>query len=129
LSKDKNPIVARSLVATWHGPVPLPSTLAEYERLVPGSADRIIAMAEAEARFRHDTIARDHESEGRIKENDVRDCHAGIRRGQWLAAMLVLAIVAASTACAVLGHDWVAASISGIGITGLAGTFIGRKTR
>lgn len=36
----------------FEGPLPHPETLAHYERICPGAADRILGMAEAQARHR-----------------------------------------------------------------------------
>jgi uncharacterized membrane protein len=34
-------------VAQWRGPMPPPEVMQQYERVVPGSANRILAMAES----------------------------------------------------------------------------------
>jgi uncharacterized membrane protein len=61
---------------TFSGPIPLPTHLREYEQVLPGSADRIVAMAEAEAHHRRT-------SEGRL-----------IRLSEWgLLAALLIALV------------------------------------
>jgi len=62
--------------ATYSGPIPLPAHLREYEQVLPGSADRILAMAEDEAHHRRT-------SEGRL-----------IRLSEWgLLAALLIALV------------------------------------
>jgi uncharacterized membrane protein len=61
---------------TFSGPIPLPAHLREYEQVLPGSADRIVAMAELEAHHRR-------RSEGRL-----------IRLSEWgLFAALLIALV------------------------------------
>ncbi|HEY0153893.1 MAG TPA: DUF2335 domain-containing protein [Longimicrobium sp.] len=61
---------------TFSGPIPLPTHLREYEQVLPGSADRIVTMAEAEAHHRRT-------SEGRL-----------IRLSEWgLLAALLIALV------------------------------------
>jgi uncharacterized membrane protein len=37
----------------WQGPLPPPAALEHFERIVPGSAARLIEMAEAEQKHRH----------------------------------------------------------------------------
>jgi uncharacterized membrane protein len=37
----------------WKGPLPPPAALEHFERIVPGSAARLIEMAEAEQKHRH----------------------------------------------------------------------------
>jgi hypothetical protein len=61
---------------TFNGPIPLPAHLREYEQVLPGSADRILLMAEDEAHHRR-------RSEGRL-----------IRLSEWgLLAALLIALV------------------------------------
>lgn len=38
----------------WAGPVPDPRTLEEFEQILPGSADRLVVMAEKEQAYRHE---------------------------------------------------------------------------
>lgn len=40
--------------STFEGPIPPPSLLKEYDLILPGAAERIIAMAENEGRHRQD---------------------------------------------------------------------------
>ena len=40
-------------IAEFSGPLPPPSYLREYDIIIPGAADRIISMAEAEQKHRH----------------------------------------------------------------------------
>lgn len=42
----------------YTGPIPEPAALAEYERINPGLADRLVTMAEKEQDFRHLTLRR-----------------------------------------------------------------------
>lgn len=46
--KKKEPTTPRTIKRTAHysGPIPLPAHLEKYEELVPGSANRLIQMAE-----------------------------------------------------------------------------------
>ena len=41
-------------VTQYSGPIPPPHTLASYEEIQPGFADRIIKMAETETAHRHE---------------------------------------------------------------------------
>lgn len=55
------------LSARFSGPLPLPSSFREYDEILPGSAERILRMAEEEQAGRHewDKAALD----GALKEN------------------------------------------------------------
>lgn len=48
-----------------HGPLPLPSDFAAYEKVLPGSAERIFAMAEREQGINHFAIKAAIAHEGR----------------------------------------------------------------
>jgi hypothetical protein len=45
--------VVHEVVASCEGPIPAPSILRSYDEIVPGAAERIIAMAEREQEHRH----------------------------------------------------------------------------
>ena len=45
-------LIAQSLTHVHEGPIPAPEVMAGYERLLPGSADRILSMAERQEAHR-----------------------------------------------------------------------------
>ncbi|MDR0368014.1 MAG: DUF2335 domain-containing protein [Bacteroidales bacterium] len=49
--ENKRQIVAAS--QHYSGPIPDPESLAKYEQIMPGAAERILRMAENEAKNRH----------------------------------------------------------------------------
>lgn len=55
VQKTPNPPVA---VAQWEAPLPPPAMLDHYDQLVPGAAERILRMAEAEQASRHKNEAK-----------------------------------------------------------------------
>lgn len=42
-----------SQMEAWHGPLPPPESLKQYDNIVPGAAERILSMAEKEMSHRH----------------------------------------------------------------------------
>ncbi|MET7661180.1 DUF2335 domain-containing protein [Streptomyces sp. NPDC005463] len=68
------------------GPLPDPQQLVEYENVLPGAADRIIAMAEREQRHRHD-----------LQQAGLKQRFAITRNGQrsGLTALAIMAALAA----------------------------------
>jgi len=55
-SQQKNKeqfLVSEEKSHIFQGPIPPPESLAQYNQIVPGSAERIIKMAENEMQFRH----------------------------------------------------------------------------
>ena len=98
----------------WSGPLPHPDTLERYEKLIPGSADRLLAAFERQVAHRHSM--------------DKREA----RRLDWglLAAFLVVTmIIAAGSTLIFLGHDWAGAGMIGVNIVGLAAVFISGAQR
>ncbi|KJU83390.1 hypothetical protein MBAV_004416, partial [Candidatus Magnetobacterium bavaricum] len=46
--------IAQSRISKHSGPLPAPQTLAGYESILPGSAERIVAMAENNLKHKHE---------------------------------------------------------------------------
>lgn len=76
---------------SYSGPLPPPEHLAIYEETAPGSAERIIAMAEREQAFQHKAQEMALENERRAIDATLhltnRDL-ARLDRGQWMAYSL-----------------------------------------
>ncbi|WP_311945309.1 DUF2335 domain-containing protein [Halomonas piscis] len=53
--------IERVEVSQFSGPLPPPGVMADYDRIVPGAAERILQMAEREQDFRHRGDERAHE--------------------------------------------------------------------
>jgi uncharacterized membrane protein len=51
--KPNQVVQAGAAAVQFHGPLPLPQLLEGYEKVVPGSAERIIRMAEEQQAHRH----------------------------------------------------------------------------
>ena len=56
--KGERQLVAQQTTLIHQGPLPHPSILKQYNEVVPDAAERIIAMAEAQAKHRQDLEAR-----------------------------------------------------------------------
>jgi uncharacterized membrane protein len=101
----------------FSGPLPPPSTLKGYEDILPGCADRIIAMAEAQQRHRF-------EIEGRVVAGNV----SAQSRGQHYALIVVLAFALIGGALAYFGKSATGLTTMLAPIGGVAGLFIyGRR--
>nr|WP_226950089.1 DUF2335 domain-containing protein [Rhodococcus rhodochrous] len=79
----------------WSGPLPRPSDLAEYEAILPGLANRIVAMAET-------TVDTQSVVERTLATGDVE----AVRRGQYLSSAIVVACVAGAIIAAVNDLPW-----------------------
>lgn len=124
-AQQRQPVIATA--AAWKGPIPPPTILDQYNSIVPDAAERILIMAEEEARIRRDQIQKDHDSENRAKESDINQYHSDVKRGQYLAALVMLGIVAAVVVCVVFDKEKAAMAVAGMGAVGIVSSFIGRK--
>jgi uncharacterized membrane protein len=111
-------IVAAAYSASFYrGPLPPASEMREYEAVLPGSADRILTMAEEQARHRQGL------------EKTAIDGNA--RRswwGLWLGAAISLAAIGGAVALGATGHTAASIGLGGIDLAALAGVFVvGRR--
>ena len=97
----------------WSGPLPPPEQLARFDDVLPGTAERIIKMAESEG-------AHAREVQMRAVRATVRLQHIG----QVMAFVLAAGAIIAAYAWALAGHDWVAVTFVASGLVGLAVAFL-----
>ena len=108
---------ARITGMTYSGPIPPPEIMRGFEELLPGSADRILVMAEKQEAHRHT-----------LEIANVRGNLASQRLGQLFALIIALAAIGCGTFLLYTGH-----SLEGFGtmfpaLAGFAGIFIyGRR--
>ena len=70
-SQQESPLIVAQATRISSGPIPHPDILRGYEEILPGSADRILSMAEGETKHRH-------EMEEEIIHTEGRDSLLGI---------------------------------------------------
>ena len=113
--QQRGAVVATGI--SFSGPLPPPSVLEGYDRLVPGAAERLIALVEADA---------EHQRE--IELSALNAEVYGLRRGQILGCIVVLAALTVAAFCAYQGHETAASTIGGATVVSLATCFVlGRK--
>lgn len=108
----------------FQGPIPPPQILAGYEQLLPGAADRILAMAEKETAHRQimEEKALDAEIEG--LKNEAGDT----KRGQFCGLTIGIVALLVGGYVSVNGAQWAGGFIGAGGVAGLVSAFIaGRK--
>lgn len=98
---------------TMSGPLPPPQQLMGYEQVLPGSAERIIRMAEEQAAHRRglETRGLDH----MITRSN---------RGLTTARNIQIAFLGASVALILLGHDAAGTAIGTVDLVGMTTMFI-----
>jgi uncharacterized membrane protein len=118
-TKEKSITTKESITISqaFEGPIPHSRELAEYEKALPGSADRIITMAESEAKHRHG-----------MEEEALKAQIWEIRLGQIFGFFIGIFAITAGAYCAINGSQTAGSIIGGGGVVGLVSAFIiGRK--
>lgn len=101
----------------FSGPLPPPDVIKNYDQILPGSAERIFAMAEKEQAFRHS--AQNKATDGAINKD---------RRGQWMGFTITLIILVIASVFAWRGNTVFAGTLIGLDLIGLATVFVvGRR--
>jgi len=108
-------LIAQVIQETTHyqGPVPPPSLLREYDAVVPGSAERLLAMAESQSAHRQDL-------ERTVIHGDSRRAWAGL----WVGALMGAGIIFAGTYVAIARSPSAGASIVIGTVVSLVGVFV-----
>jgi len=78
---DEKIVHRREISAIFSGPLPLPALLAEYDKIIPNGADRILVLAEKQQSHRHCL-------EKSVVECDTRRSDRGLILGFVLALLL-----------------------------------------
>ena len=102
--KKKEVVKAMTVVQQeiFSGPIPHPRLLAEYERLMPGSTDRFMKMAEKQQE--HRIGLEDSAIKSQLKSNE---------RGQLFGFILSTLIICAGIVLFILGMPWFGVSLIG----------------
>lgn len=123
--KDNAKLVASEASVTeirhvgFSGPLPPPEILAEYEKVIPGFAERLLSMTEENAKHRRATEST--YSAGFVEHHaDMRKICA---RGQWCALLVAFLYVGAGGAFMYFGFPGSGATIICTGAVSMASVF------
>ncbi|HUD93421.1 DUF2335 domain-containing protein [Sphingobium sp.] len=97
----------------FSGPIAHPKHLREYEEILPGSADRIIAMAERSLNHAQD-----------IQMHALRADVGDVKAGRWFGFAALIVLIASAFACGYLGNNTLALAFLATGALGAIGAFI-----
>ena len=116
-NSQKNEVVVQR--SSFSGPLPPPEVLKRFDEVVPGSAERIIKMAEGQ--FAHRT-----ELEKKVIDSDI----ARSKLGQILGFIIAIVGLICSVIISIYGNQ-IAGAILGVGtLASLVGVFMyGSKVR
>ncbi|MBI1257592.1 MAG: DUF2335 domain-containing protein [Chloroflexi bacterium] len=100
----------------FSGPLPKPSILGEYEKVLSGSADRIISMAELEQKH-------DHAFVDKLMNADISSQETALRYAFTLALLALLS----GTFLIAIGRDLAGFAVLAAAIATIVGAFIKRE--
>lgn len=105
---------SRDLVAaSFEGPLPPPSMLEHYNEIVPGAAERILAMAEQNGEHRRG-----------LESYAVRAEHRRSIAGLVAGSVVAVAMLGCGTWVTLEGHAAVGIAIIGLDVGSIVGTFV-----
>jgi uncharacterized membrane protein len=97
----------------YQGPIPSPDILRGFDVIVPGSADRIIAMAEQQSAHR---IA----MEAKALHHEIVRSYCGLAAGFVISLIAIVGGLLLSYS----GQPWAGTTIATVGLASLAGVFV-----
>lgn len=107
------------------GPLPPPRQLVEYDKALPGGAERIFQMAEREQAHRHQMQSKEAE----LRQTTVQHIKNRETRGQNYGAFLAFGVLALGTFMVTLGHVGPAVGLVGSTMVAIAGVFVLRQSQ
>jgi len=120
---EKKELEISATVSSFSGPIPPPELIAAYEKVIHGSGERILRMAEEEAKHRKNMDLLSIKNQERLIDNDNNKQ----RKAQIFAFIISLGILIIAFYAIQEGAYHTAAIIVGTTITALAGVFIGGR--
>jgi uncharacterized membrane protein len=104
----------------FSGPLPPPHLLADYERIIPGAAERIFASFESETAHRHAIEQKNAD----LEVESVREFFHEGRRGQWFALIIALTAIGAGSFVAWHGEQIAGGILGSLGVASIVSSFI-----
>lgn len=98
---------------SFNGPLPAPDDFQQYEKVLPGAADRILSMAEKQLAHRTDL-------EKEIVAKNFRQSSIG----QYIGGILAFICLGVSFWLGMNGHDWLACIIATTTVIGIITVFV-----
>lgn len=115
----------------YSSPLPISQEFANYEKILPGAAERILAQAEKEQQNRFINDSKTHESNQQIlasNQNVIKSNHREKMTGICVGGMICSVITIFGGYLVLAGHDWAGASIICSTVVGVAVAFVTGKT-
>lgn len=105
--------IVQHQISSFQGPLPPPSMLADYEKILPGAAERILSLTEREQTGRHST-----------RETALKGALSKDSRGQWMGFIITISVLIIASVFAWRGNTIFAGTLIGLDLLGLAAVFV-----
>ena len=140
-SRQQQPVVTQTIAqqTITTGPIPSAQEFEYYERILPGAADRILRMAEANQVRRHESESMTDTSNRILAMANAEAVMASARasddagkeaaRSQWMAYSIVILFLICSVTLALLGKEITASMLGGGVLVALVTTFLKKKPK
>lgn len=115
-------VVSQTITA---GPIPAPELLAGYEHVCPGTAERIVRMAEVEGQHRRDLESRAMNAQIEAMRRTFWEA----RLGQVFAFLISLGFIGSGTYLVTHGQVIAGSVVSSVGLASIVSAFILGRTR
>lgn len=99
--------------ASYSGPLPPPGLLKQYNEIIPDAAERILCVAEQQAKHRQ-----------ALEKTVVVGDSKRADRGLWAGLAVTLSLVAGAVFLVSTGHDGAGIAIAAVDVVGLASVFV-----
>ncbi len=115
---SSNDEAAQTVSAYWNGPLPPPAVLEDFDRVVPGGAERIFAAWEGETAHRH-----------ALEKRNLLLSAVDTILGKVFAFLFVCGALGACIYTAAIGANWVAAILGSGTIASVVWAFVKQRER
>lgn len=102
------------------GPLPHPEILAQYDEVLPGTAERIMTMTESQSAHRMNVEMSVVTTANSSVAHESNRAYLGLASGTVIAIILILC----GTFLVYNGHDWAGTTLVVATIVGLVGVFV-----
>lgn len=97
----------------YSGPLPTPALLKEFDNVVPGCAERIIRMAEEQAKHRQ-----------LLERTVIIGDSKRANQGLWVGGTIAFLFLVGAVFLIYNGHDWAGGILASVDLVSIVGVFI-----
>ncbi|MDD2341423.1 MAG: DUF2335 domain-containing protein [Tolumonas sp.] len=121
----ERPIIRSMMIAETHqGPLPPARTLAGYEKVLPGAAERVMQMAEKEQAHRHEMQKQHQQKTLELQSKAVTEQLQINKTGQKYGFIIATFVLCLAGLMSIMDHQAVALALVAIDVVGLAAVFV-----